>query len=259
MRRYNKVFIFFLVVSLVMSFTLEGFADDNIKTIVVGYEDYQGFIAEDDKGALTGYGVEQLKMIEKYSNLKFEFEPITWVDSLSQVKKKKIDLICSAKKTYAALGQYSFSEHPFGNTRGVCYTLPDQDDIYYEDYKGLDGKNLGFLKGGTNYSIFKEFAALHNFSFKPFFYDSDEDMVKALKDREVMAIATEHLVSHDDLKLIVNFDNRPFYLMSYSNNDFMAEINEAMSTILTENPHFQMELFDKYYGDDVAIKDPHLT
>ncbi|MEG2521684.1 MAG: response regulator [Anaerovoracaceae bacterium] len=84
-------------------------------------------------------------------------------------------------------------------------------------------------------------------------------MTKALKKGKVDAMVTEHLVKHDDLNLIGDFDSRPFYLMAKINNNFMKEIDDAMAIIATENPYYQSELFEKYYGDHLAIKDTHFT
>ena len=258
-KRIHSLLIIVLCMALVLGTVLPGYAVSEKKEIVVGYIGYEGFLKPNNKNKMEGYAAEYLRKIEEYSNIEFKYVETSWDRSVRQLETKKIDLICSAKQTKENIGKYAFSSQPFGSSRGVYYSRKDDNRFYYDDYKYIDGKKFAFLKGGVNYEIFSNFAKRKEFTFKPGFYNSDDDMTKALKKGRVDIMVTEHLVKHDDLKLIGDFDCRPFYLMTYSDNNFMNIINDAMGNIVTENPYYEAELFEKYYGENLAIKGSRFT
>ncbi|MDD3429097.1 MAG: response regulator [Oscillospiraceae bacterium] len=229
------------------------------KTIRIGHMGYEDFISVDGQGELVGYGVEYLEEISRYTGFSYEYIQGTWSENLEKLENHEIDLVCTAKLTPERLEQYSLSKNPFGNVQGVLYTRPDNEDMFYKDFGAFDGKRFAFLEQSLNFNILTDYAKENGFTFNSAFYKSDEAMEKALLNNEVDVIVTEHMTKHDNLKLVDVFNNQPFYLMSYRNNDFMDEIDTAMGRILTENPNFQTDLFDTYYGQHNAIKDPHFT
>ncbi len=254
----KKLFAMLVCVLLLGSVTVPAMAAEE-KVIRVGYIGYEDFIAPTADGQVAGYGVEYLNEIAKYAGVTFEYTHGTWSDNLKKLQNREIDLVCTAKLTTERINEYEFSKHPFGNVQGVLYTRMDNQNLYYEDYSALNGKKVAFLQGSLNIDIFTTYAQKHGFTFESVFLDSDQAMEQALLSGEVDAIATEHMTKHDNLKLVCNFDNQPFYLMSYQKNSFMDDIDTAMGEILTENPAYQVELFQKYYGTHKVISDPHFT
>lgn len=231
----------------------------NAKTLRVGYLGYKGFIAPDEDGKFQGYGVEYLKEIAQYTDFTYEYVYCSWNDSLEMLLTKEIDLVCTAKFTVERGQKYDFSTQNFGHVQGVLYTWPENPNLYYNDFLNLDGKKIGFLNGSLNIGIFAEYAQKRNFSYKTIIYDNDEDMANALKRHEIDAIATEHMSYHNDLRLIGNYSSHLYYLMSYKNNDFMDDINDAMNEITTGNINFEAALYEKYYADTIAIHSLNLT
>lgn len=255
----KKLFSLVLAIVLLIGLCVPVFAAEDKKTIRVGYMGYEDFISPNQDGVLDGYGVEYFNEIAKYTDIRYEYIRGTWAENLKKLENHEIDLVCTAKLTQERLEKFSFSKNPFGNVQGVLYTHPDNADVYYEDYAAFDGKKFAFLDQSLNIDLLTAYAKVHGFTFEPVFYESDTAMEAALLGGEVDVIATEHMTKHDNLKLVGNFDSQPFYLMSYQGNDFMTKIDMAMGAITTENPHFQAEMFNKYYGKHSAIKDPHFT
>ena len=73
-------------------------AEPDRKVVRVGYIDYEGFIEQQGNGNYTGYGVQYLNEIAKYTNWKYEYVYGSWAELMEQLKDGKIDLICQAQK-----------------------------------------------------------------------------------------------------------------------------------------------------------------
>lgn len=235
------------------------FAATPERVLRVGYIGYKGFMAPNEQGVFEGYGVEYLDEIARYANVTYEYVPCTWANSLQMLKNHEIDLVCTAKFTTERNAIYDYSELNFGRVQGVLYTRPDNSELYYEDYENLEGSRIGFLDESLNIGLFEKFASRNGFSYEVLTYPSDEDMKSALLAGEVDAIATEQMVIHDDLRLIANFSSNLYYLMSYQDNDFMADIDYAMEIINSKQYDYEAQLYEKYYGKSAINTEVHFT
>ena len=224
-------------------------AKEQKKVIKVGYIGYEGFIYKNAEGEMVGYGVEYLNNISKHTDVEFVYVPCTWQESLEMLKVKKLDLVCTAFYSEERAAEYDFSSQNFGRVRGVLYTRKDNSDLYYEDFEYFDGAKIAFLKGSMNNDIFAEYAKKNEFTYEAILFDTENEMEAALENGEVDAIATEQMSIHQDLKLIGVYGSTLYYLMSYKNNDFMDEIDEAMMEIFVEDYDYEAYLYNKYYGE----------
>lgn len=219
------------------------------RVIRVGYVDFEGFIYENDEGEIVGYAVEYLSTIGDYSGYEFEYVKCSWEKSLEMLKNHELDLVCTAFYSDERAKEYEFSDQNFGRVRCVLYATDTNTDIYYEDFEKLDGAKIGFIKGSMNIAICEEYAQRHGFSFDPVLYTSEDEMEAGLRSGEVLVIATEQMSIHEDMKLVGVYGSRPYYLMSYQGNDFMADIDDAMMAIFTSNYEYEAYLYNKYYGE----------
>ena len=234
-------------------------AVDREQVVRVGYIDYAGFIEEDTDGSYSGYGVEYLEEIAKYTNFKYEYIYGTWSECMAMLENHEIDLLCTAKRTEEREEKFDFSRYAIGVEQAVLYTLPENSDLYYEDFEALDGSNIAFLNGSLNIQFFADYAKRNDFEFNKIEYSTDKEMVAALNSGKVDAIATEHMSIHNNLKLIGRYGSEPYYLMTYKNNSIMNEINYALSEIFSKDAKFSSELYDKYYGQTNIQRIPIFT
>ncbi len=219
------------------------------KVLRVAYVDYDGFIYQNQDGEMEGYAVEYLNAIGSYANLGFEYIQCDWAESLVKLKSKEIDLVCTAFYSDERAQEFDFSSQNFGRARGVLYTTEDNTDLYYEDFQKLDGQKIGFIEGSMNIAICEEYATKNNFSFETVLYSSEEELEAGLRAGEVLAIGTEQMSIHEDLKLVGVYGTSLYYLMSYQGNDFMDDIDEAMMSIFASDYEFEAYLYNKYYGE----------
>ncbi|MGC4018178.1 MAG: transporter substrate-binding domain-containing protein [Muricomes sp.] len=223
------------------------------KTLKIGYIDYQGFIQQNEDGTYEGYGVDYLNEISKYTGWKYEYVFGTWPDLMKKLKNKEIDFLCSAQKVEERKADFDFSEYSIGYTQGLLYTLPENDSIYYEDYKALDNKKIGGLRSSATNKFLEKYAKHWGFRYKLIEYDSEAELVAALKAGEVETIATDRFAYHNDLKLVAQFGADAYYMMSYKGSPYMEEANYALSEIKI-NYSFETNLFEKYYSESTEEK-----
>lgn len=230
------------------------------RVIRIGYIDYKGFIDEQDDGSYYGYGVEYLEKVAEYTGWQYEYVYGTWQEGLERLKNKEIDLICTANYSQERDAVYDFSAQEIGVSQFVLYTAQDEENLYYEDFTGLEGQKIGLLEGSSNIDYFERYAEKNNFHYQMCLYDTDKEMEEALLRGEVIAIATEHMALHDDLRLVGRYGSDPYYFMTYEGNDDILEsIDYAVSEIKSFNAGYDGDLHKKYYGKSAAEKTPLFT
>ena len=80
-----------MLLSIPMAAKITAKADsDSQKIVKVGYIGYKGFIEEDGSGNYSGYAVEYLNEIAKYTGWKYEYVYGTWEEQLDALKKEKL-------------------------------------------------------------------------------------------------------------------------------------------------------------------------
>lgn len=257
-RRFCALAISMLLVTLSMMLFPQKVHADEVKTLRIGYIDYQGFIEKNADGTYEGYGVDYLNEIAKYTGWKYEYVYGTWAQLLEMLKNKEIDLLCTAQKTEEREKSYEFSAYPIGYTQGLLYTLPENDGIYYEDYEALNNTRIGALHGSEMNHLLENYAQHNGFTYELVEYGTDEEMVEALKSGEVEVIATELLSYHDDLKLAARFGTDPNYMMSYLDSPYMDALDYALG-IIKADPSFEAGLFSKYYSRSSSETDALYT
>lgn len=227
--------------------------------IKVGYTDYRAFISMDSTGEYSGYGVDYLNEIAKYTDFEYEFVYGTWQDILEKLVRKEIDLVCTANYSKERGDIFEFSVFPIGIGQELLYTSPEKINLYYDDFVGLHMSTIGFLEGSNNSIAFDDYAKRNSFSFIEKLFSTDSEMENALLSGEIDAIATEHMSLHDNLRLIGKYGSNPFYCMSYKNNSFMAELNWAISEIKSRDATFDAKLYTRHYGNSKAEITPAFT
>ena len=124
-----------MLLSIPMAAKITAKADsDSQKIVKVGYIGYKGFIEKDGSGNYSGYAVEYLNEIAKYTGWKYEYVYGTWEEQLDALKKGKIDIVCQAKMTPERKEKYLFSKYSVGMESNYLYVLDKNDKYYYNDF-----------------------------------------------------------------------------------------------------------------------------
>lgn len=242
------------VLYFVSSFAVE--AKDNV--IRVGYIDHCSLINEAN-GEHVGYAVDYLNEISNYTGWKYEYVLDTWENCLEKLETGDIQLICMAEYMPENADKFLYADMPFGYEYTILYACPDSD-IYYEEYEAMDGCKVGLLNEDVRKEEFAVFAREKGINYEPVYFDSEEEMLLALRNKEVKLAAVESLHGHGDLKMVSRFNVRPFYCATGKENQtLMNEINSAMQQIRIEHSKVETELQERYYGNGQLSCEPLFT
>lgn len=221
---------------------------DNRDTIKIGYIDYENFINKESDGTYKGYGVDYLNEISKYTGWQYEYHYDTFENQLKKLKSGEIDFLCHSQPTRQRRKDYLFSKYSDGIEVSVLYTLHDDDRFYFNDYDHFDGMRIAFLKGSFQNKEFEDYAKQHGFSYKAQYYDTSDECFRKLDQKKVDGVAMGSLAMQSDYKAVCKFGSDPFYFMTGKNNKKLLDVlNNAMTSVMVDNPYFESRLYNKYY------------
>lgn len=237
-----------MLLSIPMAAKITAKADsDSQKIVKVGYIGYKGFIEEDGSGNYSGYAVEYLNEIAKYTGWKYEYVYGTWEEQLDALKKGKIDIVCQAKMTPERKEKYLFSKYSVGMESNYLYVLDKNDKYYYNDFAAFDGIRVGMMKGSYQNEAFDEYAKANHFSYIPVVYKTVSEVYTALEEKKVDAVAVGSLSVNTKYRNICQFGAEPFYIMAAKNNQaLLNELDNVLGQIKSLNQSFESELYTDY-------------
>lgn len=256
-KKYYRIMNF--IISLMFVFLCFPQKIHALDKINVGYIDYKGFIEKDKSGAYSGYAVDYLNEISKYTQWEYHYIYDSWEQCLEKLKDGKIDILCSAQYTKQRDQDFDYSKYPIGNEYTMIYTNPDEK-IYFNDFQTMNHKKIGLLKDSYQNQSLKTYAKQNHFTYQEQYYNNEEDVINALAKKEVDMIAVGSLPLHHNVKVVAKFDPQPFYIMvKEGNTELLDQINAALSQIRNHTPYFEMGIYEKYYSNSSYSTQPLLT
>lgn len=260
-RGYNRVLAVFLAACTICGiFGVTHVCAGEKRVVRIGYIDYAGFIAETEDGSYTGYGVEYLNKIAKYTDWEYEYVHDTWENHLQSLKTGDIDFLCHAQKTPEREEEYLFSKYSIGTESNVLYVREDDERYYYNDFAAFDGMKIAILENSFQNAEFSEYAEKKGFDYTFASYETQEDCFAALDAGSVDAVAMGSLALKPEYKVVCRFGSDPFYFMTGKDNeDLLNELDDTLGQITVTGASFQAELHQRYYGDATAEQEVTLT
>lgn len=247
----------FLLLFLIICLIIPAHAYAGQKQVIrVGCIDTEKFSKKQDDGSVTGYCVDYLNEISKYSDFDYEYIFGTWSEIRTMLKNGKIDLMYTNKNDTE---NFDYSEQQFVITLSAIYARADDDNFYYDDFKRLDGSKIGILKNSFHKKYFKKYAQNKGFSYTQIMYDSQEELDEALQNGDVDAIAADSVSLKDDMKCVGTFGTEATYLAVNKGNSLIDDINYAMNEITSQEYEFANDLFIKYFRNESDEKSPGFT
>lgn len=254
MNKGKKFISVLLLLILTFSLCTNAFATETETTVKIGYIDYQGYIDQNQDGTYVGYGVDYLNEIAKYTGWQYEFVHGTWSDLMGQLEKGEIDFLCHAQMTPQRQGQYLFSKYSVGMESSVLYVGEGDERYYYNDFESFDGMKIGMLANSFQNDALTAYADEKGFAYQPVLFETEAKCFGALQEGAVDAVAMGSLARQSDFKVVCRFGSDPFYFIAGKQNHIrMRQLDVALGSILSENPYFEADLHDKYYGEGSVL------
>lgn len=224
-------------------------AEEGQKVVRVGCMDIDKFLVMEENGNVSGYGAEYLKEISRYTGWKYEYVKGSWKECLEKLEAGEIDLLFPAQYSEDRAKKYIFSQIEGCISEVELLTYNGNQDLYYGNHKGFDSIHVGLLEESYLNHVFDNFAKEMGFSYVPVYYEDYREMCDDLNTRKLDAIVSGNIEVEENQKILARFGYIPEYFIA--NNDrveLMKELNDAVYQIKSEDPFFQAELFQKYFG-----------
>ena len=211
---------------------------------------FDGYHIKDEEGKLTGYGIEVLQMISKYSHLNFDYVGYdkSWNDMLDMLENGEIDLVTSARKNPEREEKFAFS-YPIGRNSTILSVSADNTKYHTGEYKSYDGMCVGLLEGSSQNDTLAEFAKEKQFSYTTKEYENSQQLAEALKDGSIDAILTSNLRKMENERTLDTLQTENFYvIVRKEDKELLEEINYAIEQMDINEGDWDNSLFFKYYG-----------
>lgn len=264
MKKRIIFFIFFTLCLVVIFLSIFTEVCKNRRNVKVAIYQYGEFQSIDEVGSVKGYNIEYLKEIEKYSNLKFEYVAVdNFVEAEKALESGEADIICPVEYNELTKNLFEFSDNLVAYKYGGVYTLKDREDVGHSNSKNYKAFKYGCIKNSTTFSNFLEHQKNVN-KFEPIVieFNTTEEMIKALKRKEIDVMLSDVKVYEEDL--VLEHKTNPsaiYYGSKKGNRAVLEEMDTAMEKISLYKGDLEKKLFDKYFinleevREDVKYRD----
>ncbi|WP_443669525.1 transporter substrate-binding domain-containing protein, partial [Holdemanella porci] len=249
MKRFGAVCIgIFMVFTLCMPC----FADETQKTIRVGsFEDTFNYV--DDHGVRRGYGYELMQALAGYTGWKFEYVKCDWSNCFDKLENGEIDIMGDISYTDDRAIEMLFSEETMGEEKYVLYANLSDMDIVSSDFKSLDGKRIGVLKGAKPEYMLTEWENKYGIHTEHVNVSGNEDVKKKLANNEIDCFVSleESIWSERGISCVTTIGKSGIYfVMNKERSDIKQELDYAMRQLDSDSPFFKADLYKKYFTSD---------
>lgn len=241
-------------ISILMLFTLcmPCFADETQKIIRVGsFEDTFNYV--DDHGVRRGYGYELMQALAGYTGWKFEYVKCDWSNCFEKLENGEIDIMGDISYTDDRAEKMLYSEETMGEEKYVLYANLSDTDILSSDYKSLDGKRIGVLKGAKPENMLTEWENKYGIHTEHVNVSGNEDVKKKLENNEIDCFVSleESIWSERGISSVTTIGKSGIYfVMNKERSDIKQELDYAMRQLDQNSPFYKSDLYKKYFTLD---------
>ncbi len=222
------------------------------RTVKVGYFMIDGFQMYDENYGYSGYCYDYLQKIRTYTGWDYEYigddEDIAFSDLYRMTVEGEIDLIGGITWTQERADKLIFCNVPIAMEYTTIFVKNGDTTFLAGDYSKWRGIRLGIVRGTTYVDKVRDFAESNYFTYKGYYYDSDEDLLTALENGDIDAFVSGSSHNFPGVSILAQFDpSYLFFATGLDNSDLMDSLNHALSQIETVDAGFKESLMSKYY------------
>ncbi|MDE6691376.1 MAG: transporter substrate-binding domain-containing protein, partial [Clostridia bacterium] len=273
--------LIFILSNFIFSGVTTAFADEPsaYTTVKASAFNFEGYHDKDESGRLSGYGIEFLNLVSKYSNLNFEYtgyeDDWNWATDadndgqpdentiLYMLNNGKFDVVTSVSRDPDREKQCDFSL-PIGRKKTVLSIRSDETRFVRGVYGTYHGDNVnekgeavllvGQLPGSSQTADLENFASDNGFKCKTVEYTSAQELADALQHKEIDAIVSSNLRKTTNEKELDVLNENDFYAVVKKGDPkgILDEINSAIRQMDIDEGDWQNTLFYKYYGPNYS-------
>ena len=237
------------IIFVVLSMCMPCLADETQKTIPVGsFEDTFNYV--DEHGVRRGYGYELMQALAGYTGWKFEYVKCDWSNCFDKLENGEIDIMGDIAYTDDRAKEMLYSEETMGEEKYVLYADLTNTDILSSDYKSLDGKRIGVLKGTEPEYMLTEWENKYGIHTEHVNVSGNEDVKKKLANDEIDCFVSleESIWSEIGISSVTTIGKSDIYFaINKERSDIKQELDYAMRQLDSDSPFFKDDLYKKYF------------
>ncbi len=228
-------------------------AEGPARHVRVGFFRFSGYHIQDGDGRRSGYGYDFLQRIGNYMNCVYEYTGYdrSYSDTLEMLERGEVDVVTSVSKTEERMEKFLFSDKPIGTNSTMFTVKAGNTSVTAGDYATYDGLDIGMLDGNSKNQNFERFAGENGFTYRPVFYETEEELTAALQDGAVDGIVSGSLRASSNEWVMESFDAADFYICTRKDDrELMRQINAAIDQLDLDSPDWRTALHREYYSLD---------
>lgn len=245
------------IIFVILSMCMPCLADETQKTIRVGsFEDTFNYV--DEHGVRRGYGYELMQALAGYTGWKFEYVKCDWSNCFDKLENGEIDIMGDIAYTDDRAKEMLFSEETMGEEKYVLYADLSDNDIVSSNFKSLDGKRIGVVKGAKPEYMLTEWENKHGIHTEHVNVGNNEDVKKKLANDEIDCFVSleESIWSEIGISSVTTIGKSDIYFaINKERSDIKQELDYAMRQLDSDSPFFKDDLYKKNTSsNEVEIK-----
>jgi signal transduction histidine kinase/DNA-binding response OmpR family regulator len=233
--KIKPIILFILLLICEVSLYSQNLSNDLIykidnTTIVVACVKDSGYIKKISPTTYSGYLVDYLNKLGEYYNLHFKYILVdNELESRNLVDKGIADIACLQYNTPELESKFAYSNIQLTILKTNLYTLADNDDLYFDDFKNFDKMTIGIREDFSSLEELDLYAKKGNFTYSLKYYPTETDLQEALVKKEITTIATDYIINSDySFKKIGSISYKPTYIISKKGNSLIPLINNSI-------------------------------
>lgn len=230
------------------------------ETVAVAYYEDGDYMHKNADGTYTGFNIDYLERIGAYAGWTYEYVDFdTWEEAYAAAESGEVDILPSVYYDSSRDEDMLFSDMPVCSIYTTINVRMDDDRYAYNDYEAFEGMKTGVIAEGKDAQTFVDYCGKHGFSVEIVPYGETADLIEALEQGDLDAMAITYLGNKTQFKTVAQFSPEPLYIaVSRSEAGLKNELDDAMDELAVRDPSYFITLYDTYFGINTN-QDPVFT
>lgn len=227
------------------------------QTIKIAFPYQSGISISNENGTKSGYNYDYLQKISEYTGWKLDFITYNEKDvdkqlehAFKDVREGDADLIGPVFKNKQSVKEYEFPQRSYGSAYTTLSAL-DSSDLYENNVREKKLLKVGVLKDTKerNKEVAK-FLKAEDITYKLYYYDSQKEEIKALREGEIQLLAGSSLTQIRGTRVVEKFSAKPYYFVTgKGNKKLIHKLDKALKQLNQVQPYMQEDLYYEYFRD----------
>lgn len=232
----------FVIIAALILMSAPSYAAKNLYKagIITDYDFYANEISEYAKSSVES-------MFSYRSGARAEFSEYTIQDGIDALNSGAVDFLTMLPFDEMFTPYVDYTDRPVATGFLSLFTTNGKE-IYYEDYRSLNGKKIAMLHDSYYESVLSRYALRHGFSYSVVYYDTIDHMTEAAQNGNIDAILTPATSSPEGMRLVAKLGGINYYCaVKKGNADILGDLNNMLSDYEANEPFYLAEKYTESF------------